>query len=359
MKYVGSERLDQIGERTIINEILAARYGDSNGDYFGNDCAIVSTNFSPSSLVVATTDPCPEPMASLLGFDDLFYWGWLLATINLSDIAAAGATPSGLLTSLILPNDTLVEHFLRLLEGIDECCRQSETKVVGGNIKEGPNLILSATAFGVCERELLLSRRGCKPGDLIVVIGDVGLFWAGVVAKRKEIYTGDYELRLLGNVLTPRPKVKIGQLVATRRLLSACIDNSDGLYPSLVQLAEANKLQMHLNLDGVNVPDEVNFVSDQTGIEAIRFAMGWGDWQLIGCCSPRKLSELEKAVTGCSENVTVIGEVREGSGVILNYQGKVGKMMPIDSQRFTQNSWFTTGIESYEKMLFECGFWEE
>jgi len=51
--------------------------------------------------LVATTDPCPEPLVFSLGYTDLYYQGWLLATINFSDLAAAGAEPLGLLVSYL------------------------------------------------------------------------------------------------------------------------------------------------------------------------------------------------------------------------------------------------------------------
>src|SRR5258707_14371590 len=146
-----SARLDDLGERRIIEEIMRPRYGDQWPEDFGHDCAIVGeTDSWPGRTVVATTDPCPEPMASFLGYKDLYYRGWLLATINLSDLAAAGATPVGLLTSLVLPNDLTVSELSRLLDGIDECSRANGTRVLGGNIKEGERIDLTATAIGTC-----------------------------------------------------------------------------------------------------------------------------------------------------------------------------------------------------------------
>jgi thiamine-monophosphate kinase len=358
MNNINSQRLDEIGERRIIKEILASRYGQNKADYFGNDCALLSANFSASSAIVATTDPCPEPMASMLGFKDLYYWGWLLGTINLSDIAAAGAEPLGLLTSLILPNETTVEEFTSLLNGIDDCCDYAKTKVVGGNLKEGTKINLSATAIGTCEKSKLLSREGANINDLIVVIGDLGLFWAGVMMIRKEVESGQHRKALLKNILTPKPKVEIGHEIAKKGLLTACMDNSDGLYPSLEQLAVDNNCEMHIDLSSIKYSDEVNFISRQTQIEPIRFALGWGDWQLIGCCLPEKLTEIQDIASKHSEQVFVIGEVREGSKISLHYKGHNGEMTPIDSQRFTQNSWFTAGIESYEKILVEGSLWK-
>ena len=92
-------RLQDLGERRIVEEVLAPRYAAAS-PRFGDDCATVHLRDNDHLLV--TTDPCPPPMSAHLGFPDLYYAGWLLATINLSDLAAAGADPLGLLTSLQL-----------------------------------------------------------------------------------------------------------------------------------------------------------------------------------------------------------------------------------------------------------------
>jgi thiamine-monophosphate kinase len=351
--------LGDIGERKIIDEILRPRYGQSESYQFGDDCAFVS-NVSelPDGRIVATTDPCPEPVASLLGFTDLYYRGWLLATINLSDLAAAGARPLGLLTSLILKNETTVNQLLRLLDGIDACCAQCQTRVIGGNLKEGDKLDLTATAIGICDGGRWLSRTGCREGDLVVVIGDLGLFWAGVIALRSNLDLHDMKAELLRNVLTPIPKVRIGVLLARRELLTSCIDNSDGLYPSLLQLASVNNCQMHIRLDIAFNP-AVLFVASALNIDAARFVLGWGDWQLIGCCDGSRFEELKNIAQENALPVTVIGEVKRGSGVILEYGGRMDEIAPLDSQRFTRDSWFTAGLEAYIDRLIDGPLWNK
>ena len=274
-----NRRLDELGERRIIEEFFRPRYGKRGDDYFGDDCAVVAYgNTLTDSVVVATTNPCPEPMASFLGYTDLYYRGWLLATINLSDLAAVGARPLGLLTSLILTNDTTVDQLLRLLDGIDDCSRACETQVIGGNIKEGKKIDLAATAIGACSEGRFLSRKGCEVGDLIVVIGDLGLFWAGVLALQNHIPIEDRKDRLLKNVLTPTPQIRVGRELANTNLVTACLDNSDGLYPSLAQLAEVNGVQMYVNMEGVSFSSDTLYVSSSLGIDPVRFSLGWGDW---------------------------------------------------------------------------------
>jgi thiamine-monophosphate kinase len=355
-----STRLEELGERRIINEILRPRYGKDASDRFGDDCAIVGeTDNLPGRVVVATTDPCPEPVASLLGYKDLYYRGWLLATINLSDLAASGATPLGLLTSLILPNELSVGEFTRLLDGIDECCRKSGTKVLGGNIKEGARIDLTATAIGSFAHGRGLSRRGCGAGDLLVVVGDLGLFWAGVVGLKRGVPLEKHPEELLRNILTPTPKVKVAQAISDKGLLTACIDNSDGLYPSVAQLAEINGLQMLLSFEDVVFSPEVLHISSLTGISPLRFALGWGDWQLIGCCQWGNLGLLRETAVNHSTQLHVIGEVRNGKGVLLQNKSASKTMAPIDSQRFTADSWFTIGLDAYLKALTEGPLWAD
>ena len=354
-------RLDELGERRIIEEILRPRYGSRGLPEFGDDCALVGHGDGmKGGTVVATTDPCPEPVASILGYKDLYYWGWLLAIINLSDLAAAGARPLGLLTSLILTNDTTVDQLESLLDGIDKCCHECGTSVIGGNLKEGPKLALSGTAIGVCEEGICMSRTGCREGDLIVVIGDLGLFWAGVLAVKHQLSLHDgMEKTLLRNILTPKPKVHIGRELGSRRLLTACLDNSDGLFPSLAQLANANHVQMSLEMDDILFPAEVVHVSTMLDVDPVRLALGWGDWQLVGCLDSSRENELKDLGARNGIPVHIIGKVVAGHGVTFEHKGRRGEMAPIDSQRFTTDSWFTTGLEAYIDLLINGPLWRK
>jgi thiamine monophosphate kinase len=129
------------------------------------------------------------------------------------------------------------------------------------------------------------------------------------------------------------------------------------LYPSVAQLAEINKLQMLVSFDDVIFSAEVQYISSLTGVDSLRFALGWGDWQLIGCCRPDNLEVLRDIVINHSAQLHVIGEVREGNGVLLHDKSSYKTMAAIDSQRFTADSWFTTGLDAYLKALTEGPIW--
>ena len=348
-------QLDEMGERRIIEEVLGPRYG---GKWFGDDCAYFPAAMKAGDLIVGTTDPCPEPMAAMLGYDDPYYRGWLLATINLSDLGAGGAEPLGLLTSLVLPNNFEVGQLLRLLDGIDDCCKECGTEVRGGNIKEGSRVDLSATAIGLLPGGRGLTRGGASVGDTIVAIGDLGLFWTGVLAVQHSLTLSDEEREAaLRNVLTPLPKVDIGRALAEARALTACMDNSDGVYASLLQIGAASHVSMNVKADHLQYKAVVWRVSRALRVDPVRLTLGWGDWQLIGCT--RDLARVEAICRVHGVEVQALGTVERGVGVNLEYDGKKGPMAHIDSERFTSESWFTAGIQSYISQLLDAPLWHD
>lgn len=348
----GNLTLGEIGERSLVKDVLQPRYVVGS-PMFGDDCAQIRGLNGSQSHLVATTDPCPVPAAHYLGFEDYYYWGWLLATINLSDLAAAGATPSAMLTSYVLPSSMTLSAFVRLLDGVDECCSMNGTEVIGGNLKEGPEVSLSATAIGVCA-EVPLSRRGARVGDAVLVIGDLGLFWAGFFATQRNlsVLAANREY-LQSNLLTPQPKVAVGAALARNRLVSAAVDNSDGLFPSLVALCEANGVGIDLDFSGIAFPPVALSVAEALDIDPIRFALGWGDWQLVVTCNPNLTDPIVRCGYAHGTSVHHIGEVVAKPGVSLTHEGRTGALLPLESERFSADSWFVVGLDEYARRMLE------
>lgn len=345
----GAKILSDFGERRLIAEVLAPRYKGAS-PAFGDDAASVSVPEGRDRLLV-TTDPCPPPMSRQLGFEDYFYDGWLLATINLSDLAAAGAEPVGLLTSLQLPAEMELAAFERLLDGIDACCAEAGAAVLGGNLKEAKAIDLTATAFGWCD-SAPLSRVGASPGDLVLAVGDLGLFWAATLAIREGIRDADENDELLRNVL--RPHAKTAEALGLRRkgLLSAAMDNSDGLQPSLRQLADANRVGIEVDKTALaDLEPEAVEIATALGLDPARLACGWGDWQLIATCTPEDLGGVGAALISTPTRPHVLGRVIEGNGVTLLDGPNSGPLFPLDSERFSTGSWFSGGISGYVEQM--------
>ncbi|HET8894682.1 MAG TPA: thiamine-phosphate kinase [Gaiellaceae bacterium] len=343
-----------LGERRIVSELLEPRY--RRVKRFGDDSASVALPpEAEGGLLVATTDPCPPPMAQHLGVSDWYYTGWLLATINLSDLAAAGAEPLGLLTSLELKSEMLVVDFERLLDGVDDCCSAADTFVVGGNLKEVAQPNFSATAFGWVDGRGPLGRHGAEEGDAILVIGDLGRFWAGALGVIQGLLTtNDAADPLLRNVLVPRPKVRLMSDLRRGNVVKATIDNSDGLYPSLLQIARANGLGASITFDGVPFEPDVARMAARLNIDPLRLALGWGDWQIIVACSPQDVAAIRSTCTQAETACNPIGVFTNGEGIQLTHGGNTGSMMRLDSQRFTSESWFSAGLDQYVESLTQA-----
>lgn len=341
--------LAELGERAVIEDLLRPRYGGGSMS-FGDDCATLRIP-AEASHTLATTDPCPYPAAALLGFTDYYYWGWLLATINLSDLAAGGARPSGILSSLVLPGDFSVRNFLRILDGLDECSAKSGTGVVGGNLKEGSAVDLAATAIGYTTGPPL-GRTGASAEDVIILLGSFGLFWAGFLGRYKALEMPSAHLASsVEAVLKPEPKTELGILLRERALVTSCLDNSDGLYSSMEILSRANSAGVRLDLSRWELCDEAVSAGAALGVEPHRLGLGWGDWQLVVTARPGQVSAVREAASNCGIASSVIGELVEGSGVVLDVGSTAGPLMRLDSQRFTADSWFTAGIDEYVHRL--------
>lgn len=343
-----STTLREFGERRLIDEILRPRYRE-NGARFGDDCASVAVPLG--NRVVVTTDPCPQPMAELLGFDDLYYRGWLLGTINLSDLAAAGATPLGLVTSFVLPPELPIADFTRLLDGIDACCAASGTVVLGGNLKEGKQIDVQATAFGTVPDDAL-SRIGCQAGDIIAVAGPAGNFWAGALChmERARLPAGLID-RLLEQVLTPRPQLAFGQALLAAGIPVAVMDNSDGLGPSLTTLADLNDVGLIIDLTDLRLSDDVQSAASALDIDAARLLFGWGDWHLVFCVDAVRFDEVRAVAAEVDVLLTRIGELTASrSRRLLRNDREVALDAP-ESERFAADSWFTAGIGEYIRQL--------
>ena len=157
------------------------REANSSGDIpkyvsaAGDDCAILDPF---DGNVVITTDPVPSPAARLIGGDEDLYWmGWLLVTINASDVAASGAVPQAFVAALEMPASLLLDQLHRFLAGIRDSCAANGFAYVGGNLREAPTVGGVGTALG-SSKQPPLTRIGARAGDKLIVIGEGGRFWA-------------------------------------------------------------------------------------------------------------------------------------------------------------------------------------
>jgi thiamine-monophosphate kinase len=336
--------LIDLGERRILKEIIPLFTTGA-----GDDCACLEIS---GGWLLATTDPVPPPAAAGIGQDDDPFWmGWLLVTISVSDLAAAGAVPLGFLAAIECESNRTTDSFERLLSGVKASCEDAGIAYVGGNLREAGKLSAVGTALGVCEGYSPLRRTGARDGDLIMSIGQGGVFWrdatrlsSGKQAKSKQE----------SPVFMPRSQIRIMHRLAERKLISAAMDNSDGLLPSLKELASKNSMGIILDLQGLTVPG----LNEEEVADAWRFWLGWGDWNVIACVSPANEAEVMKIGATVGASICKIGQVNSAhEGVLLQDKTDLYRAPRLESERFARDSWMTKGIGEYIRMLKETRVW--
>ena len=332
-------KLHDLGERRLVDQVIRRHCSVA-----GDDCALLDL---PGRRLAITTDPVPEPAAFVLAGDSDPYWkGWLLVTINASDLAAAGAAPLGFVAAVEAPPEASVEELDRLLQGIADACVTEKIKYVGGNLREAKVFSATGTAVGSVPSAGGLSRSGARVGDPIFSIGKGGDFWRDALLVRAGFRVDTRVSRLF----RPVSQLRVMAELARSGHIKAAIDNSDGLLASLGQLAAASEVGIEIDLEQLTVSNW-----EQTGADdPARLWLGWGDWNVLVAIDRGGSQAILDLATDLGADIVQIGEVVEKSGLVLTRNDARQPAPRLESERFSPDSWFTAGVSSYVERLLSC-----
>jgi thiamine-monophosphate kinase len=270
-------RLAELGEFGLLEELERRGLAET----IEHDAAVVDG-------LVVTQDALVEGVHFRLDWISWRDLGFRAAAVNLSDLAASGAEPRGLVVFLGARGDTAVEDVLELYEGIAE----TSVRVVGGDTTRADALTLSVTALGRSER--VPGRSGAKAGDRLVVTGPLG---AAGVAFREQRYV--------------RPPLRLDEGRRLARSATAMLDLSDGLAPDAGHIAARSGVRCVIDLDRVPLADGAT-VDD----------LGFGeDYELLAAVPPG------------TEPFTEIGRCEDGEGVEFRLAGELVELTGWDHFR--------------------------
>ena len=310
--------ISTVGEKAFIRDFIKP-YFNANDDPagVGDDCAMVAFG---DQVALLSTDRVPSDLTAfrlkILDFNGL---GDYLARLNLSDIAACGGTPVGLLLNLGLPNDTPYEEVRSLCHGFGECAKRHGTPVLGGDMTSASELSVSATSIGRAPRDRVLSRRGARPGDSIFISRPIGLTPAAFLVflgKLENQFSQD-SLQLLRRQFTRmEPMLSLGRALADSGICGACMDNTDGVGQSLSELGEASKCAFVIRRSALQIPPLVTAVSAKAGKPPLEIIFNGGaDFSLVGTIRGSWTSEQASRHVGHA--LEIIGYVESGQGLWL------------------------------------------
>jgi thiamine-monophosphate kinase len=315
------KRLADLGERVAIQRIAAILTKGKNNLGIGDDCAAIDLG---NNYLLVTTDMMSQ-RTHIPSQMTPYQMGWFLVAINLSDIAAKGGTPLGVVCSFGLPKKTS-EMFLReLTKGADACAVRFGTTIVGGDTKETTEITLCGTAFGTVKKDEFMSRSGAQPGDVVAVTGMLGKAGVGFYALKRN----KKEKKLFKALLEPHPRLKEGRLLAQLHSVTSSMDLSDGLSASLYQLQELNAVGFEIKKNDVPLASGLNqrFHADY-GANPYSLALHFGgDYELLVTIPPQKFEKTKQTLQKHGVTFTPIGVVTQKRKIMLLENG-TKKMLP-------------------------------
>lgn len=277
----------------------------------GDDCAVLPPQSSPLALSV---DASVEDVHFRRAWMSLADIGFRATMAALSDLAAMGAKPVGILSSLILPREFTDAELLQLMQGQREAAALVEAAVVGGNLARGEKLSITTTVMGLSERPTL--RAGAKPGDQLFIAGALGLATTGLrLLQNGE--TPNADLARWNNARTAftRPVARIKEgLVANACGAHAMIDLSDGLCADALHLATASNVQLVLD-EGLLRRNFLPLLPAQLEDPMAAILKGGEDYALLVAAPANTLPE----------QFIVIGAVETGEHPALLLSGSNGR----------------------------------
>ena len=232
--------------------------------------------------------------------------GWKALAVNLSDLAAMGATPAWCTLSLSLPEPDagFIEGFL---DGFLQLAQQHDVALVGGDTTRGP-LSVCVTVHGFVEPGQALRRDDARVGDEVWVSGTLGDAAAALVQWRSGAAQTDAGLR--ERLDRPTPRLALGR--ALRAIASACIDVSDGLLADLAHVCKASGVGAEVDAAALPASDALLMGFDRPQRRAMQTA-GGDDYELCFTVSPSCAAKL--ASLQVETRLTRIGRITAGQAV--------------------------------------------
>lgn len=236
--------------------------------------------------------------------------GWKALAVNLSDLAAMGATPAWALLALTLPSaDTSFVD--GLAEGFAQLAQAYRLALVGGDTTRGA-LTISVAVHGFVPPGKALMRAGAQIGDAVLVTGTLGDAAAGLRLLQQGSHSDAQSNYLIERLHRPTPRVAAG--LALRGHASACIDVSDGLLADLGHICTSSNVGAEIEV--ALLPRSSALLDLFDDAAARDFALSGGDdYELCFTVPPQHLARVQTDLARLGCGATRIGRIVEGEGV--------------------------------------------
>ena len=291
-------------------ELIATYFKDLTGQQgvalgIGDDGALIDP--SPDTQLVMASDTLVEAMHFPADAS-----GEQIATralcVNLSDMAAMGATPKWFTLALTMPKHLANDRWLKSFSsGLADVAKEFDIALVGGDTTLGP-LTVGITLLGEVPVGEALRRDSALVGDAIYVTGTLADGAAALHMLKADVnkVTEDSE-RLLARFYRPQPQIEVG--IALRKVASACIDISDGLIADLGHICQASGVKANLVAQWLPIHRQL---MEASAADYLNWALTGGDeYQLCFTLSANNKIIVDQWIAEGKLMATMIGQITQ------------------------------------------------
>jgi thiamine-monophosphate kinase len=277
-----------------------------------SDAELIELPGAPGDCLAITIDTVAEEIGAGL-YREPYTMGWVTVMAALSDLAAVGASPVGVVVSVSAPPGWDPASVDAAGRGMEEACRSLGVFILGGDSNATPAVSLTGCAVGLVPKAHVLTRRGLSPGDAVFLTGRAG---AGNAL-------GLVRLAGLSDALFPedryRPSARLAAGLALRGRASACMDTSDGVLTTLDQLMRLNGHGFEVTCDWPELlSDDVLRLCDETGTPRWMMLAGpHGEFELAFAVPASKAEVFAEEARTWDPVPVRIGTVREERALTL------------------------------------------
>lgn len=304
-------QISEVGEFALIARIeralrrARATGGPSVALGIGDDAALLRVR--PGEQVAVSTDALVEAVHFRWEHEPAVAIGRRAMSAALSDLAAMGARPLGVVVALSAPRRLELARIDGLVRGLAAVARRCGAPLVGGNLTRGRETTVVLTAIGALRAGRALRRAAARPGDRVLVTGTLG----GAALAVAQAARG----RPPGRRRGPEPRLGAGRALAALPGAGACIDVSDGLLADLGHVLEASRVGATVDPARVPTPRGFARACAALGLDPVRLALAGGeDYEL--CFTVRQGAPGARALARrLGVRVTEIGRIEARCGL--------------------------------------------
>ena len=327
---MNNKKISQIGERELIKLFLKKRDKSLNDTdsiiykSYHDDAALIEntgkyTVLSSDMLIQHTH--FPHNMTH-------YQMGEKIVTVNVSDIMANNAICNSILISMALPSSMSLDEFDQLTDGILDKCREYDVKLIGGDINENSEIILSATAVGVVDDKLKLLS-GAKKGDLIAVTGELGSPAAGLDLIYDDMdISCEVKEKLIKSIVEPAlPMDTFKLLNSYPDMITSMTDITDGLALELYTLREKNyNMGFDLNYNDIPHDKYLGIIAEHNKKSILDYILHFGEeFELLMTLDSDKYNEYKEIFT---DKLFIIGKCNDSGMITMTINDKKISITP-------------------------------